>query len=450
MKIAIVGWGLEGQSAFRYFGPEHDYLIVSEEPRDDFPTPSDKIKVQFIDQPRQPGITGNVKDLSYLDGVEDCDKIVYTPTVRKNLETRFGDNDQFWNKATTNQHIFFETVKTKNIIGVTGTKGKGTTSTLISKMLESAGHKIFLGGNIGLPLLDFINDVGPDDWVVLELANFQLYKFPYSPHIAVCLMIVADHLDWHPNIDDYVTAKANIFKHQTLDDLAIYLAGNEYSEQIASTSPGKKIPYFKAPGAYVNENGMITIDKQEVLDKAEVKLFGEHNLQNACAATTAFWQVDQNVEAIKQVLSTFSGLEHRLEFVRELSGVKYIDDSFGTTPETTEVAIKSFAGPVILIVGGADKGADYDALAEQIVKDNVKHVIAIGQIASTISESLRRRNYTSITYGLSTMPEIVAEAHRVAKAGDVVLLSAATSSFGLFHDYKDRGNQFKAAVRALA
>ena len=174
MKIAIVGWGVEGQSAYRYFGPEHEYLIVNEEPRNDFPVESDKVRVQFVKAERTPGLTGNVSDTSYLKGIEDYDKIVYTPTSRKVLENVYPADSPIWQKATTDRHIFFETVKTKNIIGVTGTKGKGTTSTLITKLLEAQDKKVFLGGNIGRSVLDFAKDVTTDDWVVLELANFQL------------------------------------------------------------------------------------------------------------------------------------------------------------------------------------------------------------------------------------------------------------------------------------
>ena len=452
MKIAIVGWGLEGQSAYGFFGPEHEYLIVNEEPRDDFPAETEKIKLQFVDKPRQPGLTGNVGDLSYLEGIEAYDKIVYTPTVRKNLEKVFAADSPFWSKATTNQHIFFETVKTKNIIGVTGTKGKGTTSTLITKFLEASGKKVHLGGNVGRAVLDFVREVQQDDWVVLELANFQLYKFPYSPHIGVCLMLVEEHMEWHPDMEDYVDAKANIFRWQTAGDVAVYLSGNRYCEQISKLSKGKKVPFYKNPGAYVRDDGQIVVGKDEtqIIDKGEVKLLGEHNLQNVCAAITAVWQIEQKPEVLASVLKSFGGLEHRLEFVRELSGVKYYNDSFGTTPDTTIVAMDSFAQPLVLIVGGHDKEADYETLATEIIKRSPRHVIAIGQIADRISTALRKAGFNDITYGLNTMPEIVAEAHKLAKPGDVVLLSAATSSFGLFKDYKDRGNQFKQAVRALA
>lgn len=452
MRIAIVGWGLEAQSAYRFFGPEHDYLIVNESSQDNFPPQSERLKTRFLETNAPIGISGQVADLSYLEGIDEYDKIVYQPTAYFNLKKVYGDNKDFWDKATTVYDIFLENVASKNIVGVTGTKGKGTTSTLIAKMLEANGQKVHLGGNIGTPILDLLPDIKSDNWVVWELANFQLKTASHSPHIAVCLMIAKEHQDWHPDMEDYVEAKANIFRHQSKDDIAIYFAGDVNSEHIAGYSQGNKIPYFDKPGARLLDEGVIVIgeEEQKIIDTSEIKLLGDHNLQNVCAAVTAVWQVHQNTEAIRNVLSTFTGLEHRLEFVRELNDVSYYDDSFGTTPETAVVAMKSFSQPIVLIVGGHDKGADYEALAGDIIKDRVRHVIAIGQIAQRISTALREKGFKNITYGLTTMPEIVAESHRVAQPGDVVLLSAATSSFGLFNDYKDRGNQFKNSVKKLA
>lgn len=453
MKIGIVGWGVEGQSVYRYLGPATDYLIVNEEPRDDFPAETDKVRVRFIDAPRQPGLTGNVADLSYLDGIDKCDKIVYSVANTKNLEKKFGRNQTFWSKTTTAQQLFFEGVKTKNVIGVTGTKGKGTTSTLIFEMLKAAGKKTFLGGNIGKSPLDFISEVGPQDWVILELSSFQLYNLTYSPHIGVCLMIAPEHLEWHDDMTDYVEAKANLFRHQKTDDIAVYFADNNYSKRVAGYSPGKKVPYFAKPGAFVRGDRKIVVgeNETEIIGLDRIKLLGEHNLQNICAALTAVWQVIQDTEPLRAVLSSFSGLEHRLEFVRELNGVKYYDDSFGTTPDTAIVAIKAFVQPVVLILGGHDKGLDYSELIDEIIlRDRVRHVITIGTIGPKLAEALRAKNFLSITEGLTTMPEIVAEARRRAAAGDAVVLSCGTSSFGLFKDYKDRGNQFKKAVLELA
>jgi UDP-N-acetylmuramoylalanine--D-glutamate ligase len=449
VRIGIVGWGLEGQSAYRFYGAEHEYLIVNEEPRDDFPMQDKKTQVQFVTTPRTPGLTGNVSDLSYLDGLEFCDKIIYTAPAAKNLEKRFGQDKDFWAKATTIQHIFFQEVRSKNIIGVTGTKGKGTTSTLIYEMLKAFGKRVFLGGNIGVPVLDFVRDVSPDDWVVLELSNFQLYNLTYSPHIAVCLMIVPEHMDWHPNIDEYAEAKANLFRHQKPEDIAIYFADNEYSAKIASYSPGKKIPFFRRPGAYMDD-AKVMVDGSEIIDKSEIKLLGEHNLQNICAALTAVWQVEQNRDAARRALASFSGLEHRLEFAGEIDGIKYIDDSFGTAPETTIVAIKAFEQPKVIILGGSDKGADFTALAQEIKNSNVRQAIIIGQITDKITQALNNAGFTAITTGLSSMTEIVAKARELAKPGDVVLLSTGAASFGMFKNYKDRGEQFKQAVAKLA
>lgn len=452
MKIGIVGWGLEGQSAFNFFGSQHQYLIVNEHPRDDFPAPSGKIKLQYLKADRPIGMVSNVADLSYLEGIDACDKIIYSPTSYKNLQATFGKSKNFWAKTTTVQNLFFENVKTKNIIGVTGTKGKGTTCTLIAKILEASGKKVHLGGNVGTSMLNLLKAVQKDDWVVLELSNFQLHNFACSPHIAVCLMIVAEHLDWHPTMAEYVKAKANLFKHQKTGDIAIYFPENKFSTRITKASPGTKIPYFKKPGAYVRDDGMIVVGKEgiEIVNSADVKLPGRHNLHNICAAITASWQVAQNPQAIKKVLTSFTGLEHRLELVRELDGVKYYDDSFGTTPETAIVAMQAFDQPKVVILGGSDKGVPFDKLADAVANSNVRQVILIGEVAGHLGILLKNRNFTKIVTGLSKMPVIVAATRIAAQPGDVVLLSTGCASFGLFRDYKDRGNQFKRAVNTLA
>ena len=452
MKIGIVGWGIEGQSAYRYFGPEPEYLIVNEHPRDDFPPQSDKVKIQFIAEEKPPGITSNVTDLSYLEGIEKCDKIIYSVTSVKNLEQQFGDNKNFWQKANTVWHIFFQEVKTKNLIGVTGTKGKGTTSTLIYEMLKAAGEPVHLAGNIGTSVLDILDSVKEGDWVVLEMTNYQLYNFPYSPHIAVALMITQEHQDWHKDMDEYLAAKTNLFAHQKKNDIAIYFANNELSQEIAGSSPGIKIPYFAKPGAVVKDEGVIVVGdpETEVIQTDEIKLIGEHNLENVCAAVTTVWQIAPDLAAIRKVLVSFGGLPHRLELVRELDGVKYYDDSFGTTPYTAIVAMRALVQPQVLILGGSDKGLSFEPMIEEAVKDRTRHIITVGQTGPKIEQMLRDKGFNKITAGLSKMTDIVNEACRVAQPGDVVLLSTGCASFGLFRDYKDRGEQFKRAVLALS
>ncbi len=449
MKIAIVGWGLEAQSAFKFFGPDNDYLIVNESRQDNFPPESEHVKVRFLDGSAPVGIPGQVQDLSYLDGIEQYDKIVYQPTSYFNLQKKFGNDKQFWARATTVYDIFYHHTKTHNIIGVTGSKGKGTTSTLIAKILEAQGKKVHLGGNIGTPILEMLPKIEADDWLVWELANFQLKPASYSPHIGVCLMITEEHLDWHPDMEDYLQAKANLFRFQKTDDIAIYYSKDENSKKIADASPGKKIPYYTSPGAFVREDGMVVIGDTEVINKTEVKLLGEHNLQNVCAALTAVFEATGSVDKAKAVLSSFAGLEHRLELVREFEGVKYYDDSFATTPAATIVALKAFAAPKVMILGGSDKGADFDQLAKEVAAGNVRKVIVIGVTAPKIIKALKNQGFENIVTGPDNMTAIIDAARQAAQVGDVVLLSTACASFGMFKDYKDRGDQFKEAVQAL-
>lgn len=431
MKIAIVGFDTEGTVTYEYFKAQGaDITICDQNP--DISVPD--------------GASSQLGD-TYLDNLDRFDSIVRTPGLHP--AKILAKNPDVLDKITSQTNIFFEMSPTTNVIGVTGTKGKGTTSSLITKMLEAAGNRVFLGGNIGLPPLSFFDQLDSDSWVVLELSSFQLIDLRYSPHIAVCLMVEPEHLDWHEDFEEYIAAKQQLFIHQKSDDVAIYYAPNENSLSIADASEGTVLPYYEKPGAIVSGNE-ITIDNTTICDTDELQLLGEHNWQNACAAVTAVWQVAPDVAAIKSALTHFSGLEHRLEFVRELSGVRYYDDSFGTTPETAIVAIKAFSEPKVLILGGSDKGVTFEKLAQTVKDSNVRSVITIGQMGPVISEELRKVGFTDIVEGGSNTDKIVRQAQEIAQSGDVVLLSTACASFDMFKNYKDRGDQFKAAVTTLS
>lgn len=430
MKVAIVGFGTEGRSALPYWQERGaEVTVCDQDERKDLPDGVD----------RQLGV-------NYLKNLDRFDVIVRT--VGMHPKKILAENPGVQDKITTNLDEFLRISPTANIIGVTGTKGKGTTSTLITKMLQAAGKQAFLGGNYGVPAFTFLPELTEDSWVVLELSSFMLFDIKHSPHIAVCLMVAPEHLDWHDNTEDYYRAKANLFAHQNEHDIAIYFADNVTSHKIASHSPGAKIAYYAEPGAYVKDD-KIMIDQTVLCHTNELQLLGKHNWQNACAAATAFWQVSRSPDAIRQVLTTFTGLQHRLEFVREVDGVRYYDDSFGTTPETAAVAIDAFTQPKVLILGGSDKGSNYSELARLVAKANMRKVVVIGQMANKISQALHQAGFTDIIPGGNTMQEIIATCRSVAQKGDIVLLSTACASFDMFKDYIDRGNQFKAAVHDL-
>jgi UDP-N-acetylmuramoylalanine--D-glutamate ligase len=432
MKIAILGYGLQGRSAYEYWRDGNEITVCDGNEHLELPN----------DVERQLGP-------DHLKGLDRFDLIVRSPIVHPAAIVA-ANSPAILEKVTTVTNEFFKVCRTKNIIGVTGTKGKGTTSTLIAKMLAADGKRVHLGGNIGIPPLDMLKDgIRQDDWVVLELANFQLIDLKYSPPIAVCLMVAAEHLDWHADEAEYFAAKGQLFAHQTRNDVAVYFAENDLSRQIAEHGDGRKIPYFVEPGALVKDGG-IMIGGQRICPTNELKLLGEHNWQNACAAVTTVWQITQNTEAMRSVLTTFSGLEHRLELVRELDGVRYYDDSFGTTPETAIVAIEAFVEPKVLILGGSDKGADYTKLATVVSKSSIRKVLLIGEQAGRIKTALEAAGVTDTMSGGGDIGEIVATAREQAQPGDIVLLSPACASFDMFKNYKDRGEQFKRAVQAAA
>jgi UDP-N-acetylmuramoylalanine--D-glutamate ligase len=433
MRIAIIGFNTEGQATYDFFKKHaRDHTITICDRNADITVPEG---------------TDHVLGDGYLDNLDRFDLIIRSAGIppRVILEK----NPGVAHKISTHINEFFKACPTKNIIGVTGTKGKGTTSTLITKMLQAAGVNAWLGGNIGVPPLTFIDELDAESWVVLELSSFQLIDLQYSPHIGVCLMVVPEHLDWHTDLDEYIAAKARLFAHQISEDIAIFFADNEASRQIAGHGSGTKIPYFTPPGAAI-DNGVISISGQEICRTEELKLLGVHNWQNACAAVTAVWQVTQDVAAMKNTLTTFSGLPHRLDFIREVNGVKYYDDSFGTTPETAMVALQSFTEPKVIILGGSDKGAAFDELAQAVMGRNVRKVVLIGSQAAKIQAALDSVNFADYTSGGNTMEEIVRTAHAQAQPGDIVLLSPACASFDMFKDYKDRAVQFIAAVQSLA
>lgn len=434
MKIAIVGYDTEGRASYDYFAAqEHELAICDQNPA-----------VQVPD-----GVEAVLGD-GYLDNLGRFDLVVRTAGLPPRLILE--KNPGIDNKVTTLVNEFLRVCPTKNVIGVTGTKGKGTTSTLITKMLEAGGKQVHLGGNIGMPPLSFLPELTPDSWVVLELSSFQLIDLRYSPHLAVCLMVVPEHLNWHTDMPEYLAAKSRLFMYQTPDDIGIYYAGNELSKQIASAGSGQKLPYYEPPGAAV-DNGAISISGQAICRTDELKLLGRHNWQNACAAVTAAWQVTQNAEVIRSVLTTFGGLPHRIELVREVAGVCYYNDSYASGLHATEAAILAVPGKKVMILGGYERMIPIDFFGKFAVEhaSEFRELLLIGVSAERLAGVLDKANFSNyiVDKQAQTMSQIVAKATSLAETGDAIVLSPGFASFDMFKNFEDRGLQYKAAVENL-
>jgi UDP-N-acetylmuramoylalanine--D-glutamate ligase len=442
MNVAIVGYSIDGASAVGYWHKLGAAITICDQKSDLL----------------LPGYVESQLGDNYLENLDRFDVIVRTSGLNPaKIVAANPQSPDILAKVTTAINEFFAHCPAP-IIAVTGTKGKGTTSTLIYEMLVASGKKAFLGGNIGITPLDFMHEVTPDSFVVLELSSFQLIDFVGRPNVGVCLMVVPEHLDWHASKEEYFAAKTNLFAKQTPDDRLVYDGGNGTTSKIIANSAASKIPYFvpltgqenhKVAGAYVVDD-IIYYRDAEICRANEVALLGRHNLENICAAITAVWPIiNGNIEAVKKVVSEFTGLENRLELVREINGVKFYNDSFSTTPESSIAAVRSFEEPKVLILGGVDKGIPFFDLVGELTRAELRQVLVIGTTGPKIKQMLLDRGINEVSDGGKTMQEIVANAQKFSQSGDVVLLSPACASFDMFKDYKDRGDQFKQAVNGL-
>lgn len=423
-KIAIIGAGVEGFSSAQYLKRKGANVTVLDKK--------------------------DSKD--YLNNLNDYDLIVRSPGVNPTLL-----KDIPKEKITSQTRLFLDLCPSK-VIGVTGTKGKGTTSSLIYEMCKKQGFDAYLGGNIGLPPFEFLDKLNVHSIVVLEMSSFQLIDIDRSPNIAVILMTTSEHLDWHSSTEEYVNAKRNILRFQKESDFAVinkdYIASRESDLEtngqvyyISSIEDCKK-------GAFIKENALWISDKdleEKVINTSEILIPGEHNWENACASAMAANLAGVQIHNIAQVLKTFKGLEHRLELVTEINGVKYYDDSFSTTPETAIAAIKAFETPEILILGGSSKNSDFSELGKVIsASKNIKAIVGIGLEWEKIKSEIKNLSSDVLLLeGAKDMKTIVTAVSKLALPGDVVLLTPACASFDMFENYKDRGNQFKKEVEKL-
>ncbi|MEK7451137.1 MAG: UDP-N-acetylmuramoyl-L-alanine--D-glutamate ligase [Patescibacteria group bacterium] len=423
-KILIVGRGIEGKAASSYLKKHFPNAVID-----------------IVDQ----------KDGSnYLDLQKDFDIAIKSPSVQSSLLRIL---------YTTSTNIFLANAKGK-VIGITGTKGKSTTSTLIYKMLVKQGLDAYLGGNIGQSPLVFLDKLNDQSITVLEMSSFQLQDLQKSPNIAVVLMIGEEHLDFHKTSEKYIDAKRNILRFQTANGFAIinrdYPASNEsdiYTEaklfQISRDRECKNGCFVQNGSVWVAKDGK----REKIIDAKDVQLLGKHNLENVCAGVMAATLCQVSLKNIQFVLKTFRGLPHRLEFVGEKNGVIYYNDSLSTVPVATIQALEALPDTETLIAGGHERGLDFKSLGEFLAKSHqIKTLILFPptglRIWNEACKAIPKENRPK-KFDVKTMEQAVRIAASETAPGKICLLSPASASFGTFKDYKDRGEQFKKEVEKL-
>ena len=389
--------------------------------------------------------TGYLSDL-------DFDIIFKSPGIRPDIP-EFNEARENGAVVTSEMELFFELCPCKKI-AVTGSDGKTTTTTLICKVLEKAGHKCHLGGNIGRPLIGDIEIIKAGDVAVLELSSFQLFTMKKSPEIAVVTNVEPNHLDWHKGFEEYKVSKENIFNFQTENDLIILNMDNKNSCDMWEKRKGKGRFFSRNnevdEGAFVSD-GEIFIkscgNTVKIMDVSDIRLPGSHNVENYLAATAAVFDF-VSPDDIKYVAQNFGGVEHRIEFVREIDGIKFYNDSIASSPTRTMAALNSFDQKLILIAGGYDKKIPFDELGEKI-NEKVSELVLVGHTADKIKTAVETAgNETNITV-CEDFEQAVLTAYKKAKPGDIVILSPACASFDLFKNFMVRGETFKNIVNNI-
>lgn len=433
-NILIMGFGVTGKSALKFLK--------------EFPC---KIYVYDSNQDLQ---KLNVEEDFIIFKEEDLDKIdliVKSPGIYPFHELLMKAREKNI-EIISDIELSYRNLKTKNVIAVTGTNGKTTTTTIIGDILKRVSQT-YVVGNIGRGILEITGEAKSDDYLVIEASSFQLEDtIDFKPHIAILTYVTSDHLDWHKTTKNYVDAKFKIFKNQDENDFAIL---NYENKELAKEYNLKAEKYYFSmekisdKGAYVQDGKIYFNDGkniEEVLDTKDIKIPGDHNIKNIMAAIIGCKLLNIDLDIIKKSITSFTGVEHRIEFVRELRGVKYYNDSKGTNPDSTEVAVAAMDGDVILIAGGYDKGADFDDLIEKS-KDKIKTAILFGETAEKISKACKKNDLEFyITKDLNKAVEL---AEKISCEGDDVLLSPACASWDMYSDYEVRGQHFKDLVKEL-
>jgi len=458
-SIVILGLGAEGISSYQFL-------------RKNFP----KKQIALADQTAAKDLNSELKKIkkndsnliwhlgkNYHEKLADYQIIIKTagiPITEKFIEKAIKKGT----KISSNTKIFFDLCPGK-IVGITGTKGKSTTSTLTYQILKNAGFDTVLVGNIGQPPLNLLEKIKEETIVVNELSSHQLAQLEKSPEIAIVQDIKPEHLDYYKDFEEYFAAKTAIAKYQSKKDILIYNPDLEGSSRMAKLSPANKIHHRLGQKSATNKQAKVFQKKaaifykksallpaEKIIDRQEIPLLGEHNLYNIMPAIIIAKIFDIPTEIIRKTIINFKSLDHRLELVAEINNVKYYDDSIATNPHAAIMALRSFPqNSVILLAGGHERNQDFSEYAAEIIKQKVKAILLFPSTGERILKFIKKADpqFEIESHLVKSMNEAVKIAHKISQAGDVVLLSPAAASFGLFKNYKDRGQQFAQAAKAL-
>lgn len=388
----------------------------------------------------------------YLDRLTGFEVVFKTPSMRIDGEALNRAKEE-GSYITSEMEEFVRYCKGK-IFAVTGSDGKTTTTTIISKLLKEEGYKTWVGGNIGTPLFENIEEVKEEDMVVLELSSFQLMTMNVPIDVAVMTNLTPNHLDMHKDMQEYIDAKKNIFLYQDKDGILILNKENEITHGFVNEAKGKVLEFSSkediSNGAYYKD-GILYLEGKEVLDKEDIVIKGMHNVENYLASFLAV-KDEVKIETMKVVASAFGGVDHRCELVREIDGVKYYNDSIASTPTRTIAGLAAFDKKVILIAGGYDKNIPFAPLADEGYKF-IKKLVLVGKTKTKIKEAfekskIKEANEIQIEV-VNTFEEAIAKAKELSVTGDIITLSPACASFDMFPNFEVRGNKFKEIVNNL-
>ncbi len=453
-KIAFLGLGIENVSLARFLLNQGlEEITILERDKDSI---SDRL--ESLNKIKKVNLVSGV---DYLADLNQYQILFRSPGVPLHLE-ELKEAKESGVIISSAMRLFFDLCPGK-IIGVTGSKGKGTTATLIFQILKEAGKDVYLGGNIGIAPFDFLNQLSTTSLIVLELSSFQLEDFEKSPQIAVVTNIFEEHLkaadpknpNFHKNFAEYINAKKNIIKYQNRQNFTITNFSNKLTKQLAQESQAQ-VYYFSGlervgRGAFIDQDQIkIKVPAGEFLlaKISEIPLLGRHNWENVCAASITSYLAGAGMEAIIKIIKSFSGLPHHLEDVGSVKDVSYYNDSAATVPTATILSLNGLTNRKVIILGGSEKNSDFTALVERLKLDDITGVVLLPGAASSRIAALMEKSGQHFNQVVD-MSAAVTLASELAQAGESVLLSPACASFGIFKNYRDRGEQFKNAVNNM-